>query len=455
MKRVLYLECFSGAAGDMLLGALLDAGLPEAGLREAIGSLGVDHDLRISKVVRAGVTATKLDVVPRTGRSGAAESGDGRHHSDTHGHHHHHGHGHHHDHAHDHDHDSAGGENAGAHRTLAEIRALIDRARLSTSVRQRAVALLTRLAEAEAAIHNVPIDEVHLHEVGAVDSIIDIVGCVWGLDWFKADVVASPLNVGSGQVRIAHGTFPVPAPATLRLLAGVPIYAEGPAVELTTPTGALLVAGYAGAFGTMPPMTVECIGYGAGTKDFSDRPNVLRVVVGTAATRPVMAVSANAEVVKIECEIDDMSPQIFGPVMDQLFAAGALDVFLTPVQMKKQRPGTLVTVISPVDRRERLSAILFRETTTIGVRYEHMRRETLDRRIETVETNVGSVRIKVASRDADVLSATPEFDDCLRLAKAAKVPLKSVQAEAMRAWLDRASGTRGAKRRGKRRARKV
>jgi uncharacterized protein (TIGR00299 family) protein len=297
--------------------------------------------------------------------------------------------------------------------------------------------MFQRLAEAEAAIHQVPIENVHLHEVGAIDSIIDIVGAVFALEWFGVDdIVSSPLNVGSGTVQIAHGTFPVPAPATLRLLSGVPVYSSGVPAELVTPTGALIVSTYARSFGPFPSMTVERIGYGAGTKDFDKAPNVLRVVIGERTIQHA-ASGASEQIVKLECEIDDMSPQLFGPVSDRLFAAGALDVFLTAVLMKKGRPGTLLTVLAPPDRREALCDLVFRETTTLGVRVEQVAREVLERRWEQVNIDGGMVRVKVASRRGEVVNAVPEFDDCLRIADATGRPVKAVQAEAYRAWFDR------------------
>jgi uncharacterized protein (TIGR00299 family) protein len=296
--------------------------------------------------------------------------------------------------------------------------------------------LFGRIGEAEAAIHETTLEHVHLHEVGALDSIIDIVGAVFALEWFGADeIVSSPLNVGSGTVQIAHGTYPVPAPATLRLLRGVPIYSSGPASELVTPTGALLVSAYARSFGPMPAMSVDRVGYGAGTKDFDGIPNVLRVVVGHRTGASMSAQEARG-ITEVCCEIDDMNPQLFGPLLDSLLAGGALDVFYTPVQMKKSRPGTLVTVLAPEGGRSVITEILFRETTTIGVRFHQVEREILDRRWQDVSVDGGVIRIKVAERDGVVLNAAPEFDDCVRVAAATGQPLKAVQAAALRAWLD-------------------
>ena len=326
------------------------------------------------------------------------------------------------------------GEPAGAgqhkHHHLKHIVAAIRRSALTAVSQDRAVQLFERLAEAEAAIHNTPVERVHLHEVGALDSIIDIVGAVYGFEWFGIeDIVSSPLNVGGGTVRCAHGVFPVPAPATARLLLNTPVYGNGTS-ELVTPTGALLVTAYAREFGPLPAMRLERIGYGAGDRDPKDAPNVLRMVLGERA-------AATAErIVTIECEIDDMNPQLFGPLMDRLSEAGALDVFYAAVQMKKNRPGTLVTVLAHPATREAIAAVLFAHTTTIGVRYQEMLRDRLDREIQSVETPVGPIRFKVATRDGRVLNAAAEFDDCARIASERGLPIKEVQAIATRAWLD-------------------
>jgi uncharacterized protein (TIGR00299 family) protein len=387
---MLYLDCFSGASGDMMLGALLDLGLPIDALKSALGSLAVDYaDITADRVSRAGVSATKFHLHETAAAPGAPQH---------------------------------------AHYHLKGIVNKIRRSALKPESQERAVHLFERLAEAESAIHDTPIEKVHLHEVGALDSIIDIVGAVYGFDWFGIDdIVSSPLNVGGGTVHCAHGEFPVPAPATARLLAGVPVYGKGTS-ELVTPTGALLVTGYARAFGPLPMMAIETIGYGAGDRDPKGTPNVLRILKGDRAA------GANEEVVvKIECEIDDMNPQLFGPLMEGLLQAGALDVFYTPVQMKKSRPGTLITVIGPPDRRHALTDLLFKESTTIGVRHEEVARTCLDRSVETVTTPYGDVRLKIARRNGQELNAAPEFDDCARLAAEHGVPVKAVQAAALKA----------------------
>ncbi len=326
------------------------------------------------------------------------------------------------------------------HRSLTEIAHLIGHSALSKPAKVRAISLFRRIAEIEADIHGVSLDDVHLHEVGALDSIIDIAGVVFALEWFGIDdIEASPLNVGSGTVDIAHGRFPVPAPATLRLLAGVPIYSDGPKMELVTPTGALLVSAYARRYGLMPPMTVERVGYGAGTRDTPASPNVLRIVIGERMASGGREATEEA-VVSIETEIDDMNPQLFSPATDRLFQAGALDVFLTPVFMKKGRPGTLLTVLAPVARREAILDVVFRETTTIGVRMHAVERETLERRWEEVDVPGGRVRIKVATRAGGVANVAPEFEDCAKVAEASGRPLKQVQADALHAWSDRNRG---------------
>jgi uncharacterized protein (TIGR00299 family) protein len=418
MARVLYFDCFSGAAGDMILAALLDAGLPLEALRNALGSLGVDHELVVERVMRGGIAATHVSVRDKQHNVSHAHQHAS---SDDHTH------------SHDPGDPQTSSHSHHEHRTLAEIAAIIDRSGVSAAGKARAKALFQRIAQAEASIHNMPLERVHLHEVGALDSIIDIVGAVFALEWFGADeIVSSPINVGGGTVQIAHGTFPVPAPATLQLLTGVPVYSSGLQAELVTPTGALIISDYSSSFGPLPAMVTQHIGYGAGAKDFPGAPNVLRVVIGERAHE-----ASASSIIQIECEIDDMNPQIFGPLLDHLLGAGALDVFYTPVQMKKNRPGVLITVLAPPDARETVSGILFTETTTIGLRYQTMTREVLDREVVTVETPVGGIRFKVAIRRGRVVNAAPEFEDCTRLAAEKGLPLKEVHALALAAWMKR------------------
>jgi pyridinium-3,5-bisthiocarboxylic acid mononucleotide nickel chelatase len=392
VSRVLYFDCFSGISGDMAIGAMLDAGLPLADLQAALGSLALgDAHVHATKVLRAGVSATKFSV-----------------------------------HEHPAGHDSV----QHSHRHLKGIFKLIDESALSASGRDRAKAMFQRLGEAEAAIHQMPVEKVHLHEVGALDSIIDIVGVVFAMEWAGADrIVCSPLNVGGGMVNSAHGLFPVPAPATLKILGDAPIYTGTVQKELVTPTGALIATTYAAAFGPLPAMTIERIGYGAGDRDDPSTPNVLRVLIGQSAD-----LRAGERVTVVECEIDDMNPQIFGVAMDRLYEAGALEVFYVPVQMKKNRPGTLLTVIAPPGKRAQIADVIFRETTTIGLRHHDVDRECLDREIVDVATPIGTVRFKVATRDGRVINATPEFEDCAKLAAANNLSVKDVQAIAIRAY---------------------
>jgi uncharacterized protein (TIGR00299 family) protein len=448
LGKTLYFDCFSGASGDMILGALLDLGLPIDALRGALGSLAIDHGaITAERVLRAGISATRfrLEEPEHTYVRAQSEPPSVLVHPDDDeaaGHYHGRGRRHHDGDRHDHvdggDSHAAGQwhshETAHGHHSLADIQQYIDRSGLSPEGKSRAAGMFRRLAEAEAAIHDVPLERIHLHEVGAVDSIVDIVGAVFGMEWLGAtDIVASPLNVGRGTVRCAHGVFPVPAPATVRLLQGVPIYSGAVAHELTTPTGALLVTHYAREFGPIPPMIVSRIGYGAGGRDVLEHPNVLRLLLGERHLE-----DSAERIVTIECEIDDMNPQLFGPLMDRLYDAGALDVFYAPVQMKKNRPGTLVTVVAPPEKRQPLSGVLFRDTTTIGVRYQEMHRERLEREIRTVVTPVGPIRFKIARRGGSIVNASPEFEDCARAAAERQMPIKDVQALAVRAWLEQA-----------------
>ncbi len=453
MRRVLYFDCFSGISGDMALGAMLDAGLPLEELRRALGSLTVSGcHLHAERVLRANVSATKFIVHEHEHPGGSAE------HSHAHA-----GHP-----AESAQHSAGSTQHPGGsiehptgslhhhrdHRSLPEIFALIDTSALSSGGRDRAKAMFQRLAEAEASIHQMPVEEVHLHEVGALDSIIDIIGVVFAMEWAAPDrIVCSPLNVGGGMVQSAHGVFPVPAPATVKLLGDAPVYSGAVQKELVTPTGALIATSYASSFGPTPAMSIERVGYGAGDRDDPKTPNVLRVLIGretaadaeTAADvgHPFRATTEAARVTVIECEIDDMNPQIFGVVMDRLYAAGALEVFYIPVQMKKNRPGTLLTVVARPDHRAQMADVIFRETTTIGLRHYDVDRECLQREIVTVETPIGAVRFKVSRRDGRVMNAVPEFEDCAKLAAASGLPVKEVQAIALNAYGGRGAGGSG------------
>ncbi len=398
----------------MLLGALVDLGLPLEALRAELLKLPLrGYALESHRVHRSGLHATKVDVVIE------GQPPD-RH---DHGHDHSHGeHAHHRAHAQDHDH-------AEPQRGVGEITELLNRSSLDSEVKARAAELFWRLAEAEASVHGTRPESVHFHEVGAIDSIVDVVGGVFGLRWLRADrFVSSPLNVGTGTVTMSHGTFPVPPPATARLVKGVPVYGAGEG-ELLTPTGALLVTSFASSYGPLPLFRPEGIGHGAGTRDTHGRPNVLRLIVGEEDTA-----STTDRVVVLETEIDDMSPQLFGPLTERLLAAGALDVYLTAIQMKKGRPGVLLTVLAAPAKREALEALLFTETTTLGIRRQEWDRTTLGRESVSVLTPYGTVQVKLGRRGEQVLNAQPEFDDCLRAAEQWKVPVKEVWAAALAAW---------------------
>jgi uncharacterized protein (TIGR00299 family) protein len=400
--KILYFDCFAGAAGDMILGALLDAGLPFDELKRALGSLAVEGwEVSADRVVKTGVTATKFRV---------------------------------HEHAH-----AGAGAQPHAHHHLKHIFAAIERSALSDAGKAKAITMFRRLGEAEAAIHGTTMEKVHLHEVGAIDSIIDIVGAVFALDWFAAGkIVVSPMNVGGGMVKSAHGVFPVPAPATIALVKDAPVYSSGIQAELLTPTGALILTEYASEFGPVPAMKIARVGYGAGDRELTETPNVVRVLVGEGIEPRTQDPGPKTQrVVVLECEIDDMNPQIFGALMDKLYAAGALEVFYAAVQMKKNRPGTLMTIVAAPEQRETMTEIVFRESTTIGVRYQELSRECLDREMVTVTTPLGPVRFKVARRGGRLFNAQPEFDDLAKLSEERGIPIKDVQALAQKAWLDR------------------
>jgi pyridinium-3,5-bisthiocarboxylic acid mononucleotide nickel chelatase len=392
-RRVVYFDCASGASGDMLLGAAVDLGLPLERLRAELQKLPLaGYRLEASRVTRCGLAATKVDVI-----------------AEPEGH---------------------------PHRHLRQILSLVDSSSLDAALKERVTGLFRRLAEAEAAVHGTTPEKIHFHEVGAVDSIVDIVGGSFALSWLEAGrFVASPLNVGTGTVTMSHGTFAVPPPATAKLVAGVPVYAAGEG-ELLTPTGALLVTGHASAYGPLPALRIERVGHGAGGRDTKERPNVLRLIVGQEDES-----EAGERVLVLETEVDDTAPQLLGPLLDQLLAAGALDAFFTPVQMKKGRPGVLVTVIAPVALRETIEELLFRETTTLGVRRQEWERTTLDRESATVATAYGPIRVKIGRRHGTVYNAWPEFDDCQRAAGERGVAVKEVLAAALAAWRAGHAGT--------------
>ncbi len=392
---ILYLDCASGVSGDMLLGALVDLGVELRLLRSRLGLLPVKgYTIASRRVTRSHFAARKVDVRVT-----------GRH----------------------------------AHRGLKEIRAIVEGSRLDTAVKRVSMEIFRRIVRAEARIHGIPEGRVHLHEVGAVDAIVDVVGAVAGVAELlgppgakgSGRIACSALNVGHGTVAMQHGRLPVPAPATAALLEGTPIYAAGPPAELVTPTGAAIVTTLAASFGAPPPMVIERIGYGAGDADFEGHPNVLRAMLGSSwpAGGP-----GGREVTVVECTIDDMNPQGYGYLMERLFETGAIEVFYTPVQMKKGRPGVLVTVICAATDLQPLARIIFDETTTFGMRYRTMGRIELERRSETVTTPYGRIRVKIASLEGRVAQAQPEYEDCRKAAARRRVPLETVRRAALAAW---------------------
>jgi pyridinium-3,5-bisthiocarboxylic acid mononucleotide nickel chelatase len=320
-------------------------------------------------------------------------------------------------------------------RGLKEIKAIIGKAAISESAKRSAIAIFEALGAVEAKIHNMDIESIHFHEVGAVDAMVDIVGAAVGADSLGVDeFVCSPLNVGGGTVKCAHGVFPVPAPATVELLAGAPVYSSGAQAEVLTPTGAAIVKTLASRFGTFPEMTIEKSGYGAGTRDFPGQPNVVRLTVGEAMSS-LASKTAREMISVLEANLDDLNPQVFGYVMDRLLEEGALDVFGMPVQMKKNRPGTLLTILCRPEDAAKLTQIIFAETTTLGVRSRLEQRQTLARRWVSVTTPWGDVRMKIASMNGAVTNYAPEYEDCRRIASERHLPLKTVMQEATTAYL--------------------
>jgi hypothetical protein len=339
--------------------------------------------------------------------------------------------------SHEHSHEPQHQHTHGRH--LSAIQKIITAATIPETAKQRALAIFQALGEAEAKIHNVPIEKIHFHEVGAVDAIVDIVCAAVGSDALGVDEwICSPINVGGGTVQCAHGRMPVPAPATVELLKGAPIYSNGIDKELTTPTGAAILKTLVTRFGSVPSYKIESAGYGAGTRDFPGHANVLRLTVGESFE---VAKTTTPEIISVlEANIDDLNPQVFGYVMDKLLEAGALDVFGVPVQMKKNRPGMLLTVLSRTEDSQRLARIVFTETTTLGIRRREERREVLLRRSQAVQTPWGEVSMKIANLNGTVTNYAPEYEDCRRIAAERGIPLKSVMQEAIRIYLDQQNG---------------
>lgn len=445
--RIGYLECFSGICGDMLLGALVDAGVPFGVLTETASALNVGARLEMRKVSRGGLAAIKVDVLTEgSEKQGPGVRGQGSEYE--HGHEHgDHTHG---DHTHgDHTHDEHAHEPGAAHhrhehaphRSLSTILSIIQAATLSEQVKQRSSRAFKLLGEAEAAIHSIPVEQVHFHEVGAVDTIVDIVCAAAGCEALGVDRwLSSPLNVGSGTVKCQHGTLPVPAPATLALLGDAPVYAAGPQMERVTPTGAAVLRMLDVAYGPLPAMRVKAHGYGAGGHDTPGEPNLLRLIVGEAEDEAAVT----EPIAVIETVIDDSTPQLLAYVSELLLEAGAWDVYRAAVQMKKGRTGVQLTVLSSPELAPALRELLLRETTTIGLRWRLENKMALAREFAEVETAWGKVRIKIARWSADsVANASPEYEDCRRIAREHAVPLKLVMQEAMRAYAEVARKVEG------------
>jgi uncharacterized protein (TIGR00299 family) protein len=456
--RIAYLDCFSGMSGDMFLGALIDAGVPAKLFEDAVAALDIGARLEISRVSRAGITATKVDVFVHGEKELPREvfleqqSRRKHEHEQDHAHDHDRGHKHAPEHvelrehnfsqsAHEgtragapapHEHDSHEHSHG---RGLKEIREIIGKASIDEGAKRTALAMFEALGKTEAKIHNNDIEKVHFHEVGAVDAMVDITCSAVGAHALGVDeFVCSPLNVGGGTVKCAHGVLPVPVPATVELLQGAPVYSSGIQVELVTPTGAAIVKTLVKRYSSFPAMTIEKSGYGAGSRDFSGHANVVRLTIGES--QPVLAQNTSQETISVlEANLDDLNPQVFGYVVERLLEAGALDTFALPVQMKKNRPGMLLTVLAKPEDAARLTQIIFMETSTLGVRRREEQRQTLARKWITVGTRWGDVRLKIGSLNGTVTNYAPEYEDCKKIAAEHHVPLKSVMNEAMEAYL--------------------
>jgi len=388
--KVAYFDCFSGISGNMILGALIDLGLDIEELRAELSNLPLQgYQLEARRVAKQGISAIYVDVV-------------------THG------------------------DEAETGRKLKDILNLIDQSALNEEIKGLSKQIFVRLGEAEAKIHNQDLSSVHFQEIGAIDTLIDILGSLIGLKLLGVERVScSPLNLGKGLARCSHGLLPIPAPITAELLKGVPVYSTDVEGELTTPTGAAIITSIATHFGGMPSLRIQKVGYGAGKMDLAI-PNLLRVFIGEAMEQAKDYTTE--EVTVLETNIDDMNPQFYDHIMESLLQAGALDVFLTPVQMKKNRPGTLLSVIIPRGQVEKLLDILFKESTTLGVRVSETRRLSLPRSFHLIKTKFGEIRVKVAHRGNSIIKMVPEYEDCKKAAKAYQVPISQVYAEVQRKW---------------------
>ncbi|HEY6190161.1 MAG TPA: nickel pincer cofactor biosynthesis protein LarC [Pyrinomonadaceae bacterium] len=387
--RILYFDCFAGASGDMILGALVGVGVDPHALTEQLALLDISgYEVEFDTTDRSGISATRAHV--RTGREHA-------------------------------------------HRHLGDILKIINDSRLDKRVKERASSIFTRLAEAEARVHNLPIERIHFHEVGALDAIVDVVGACIGFELLGVErFVSSPLHVGSGMVEMAHGRFPVPPPAVAELVKDAPVYATEIKGELLTPTGAAIISSVvAGSYGPLPKMKIAATGYGAGGREYENFPNVLRLMLGEGAES---VAQVDERLLMIESNIDDMSPQLFGYVMEKALAGGALDCFLTPVQMKKNRPGVLIQILCHPSMRDAMCELLFTETTTLGVRSYEVERRALERETARVETPYGPIDVKVARINGRVIKEMPEYEQCRAAALKSGAALRLIEAAALRAY---------------------
>jgi hypothetical protein len=433
--RIAYLDCFSGISGDMFLGAAVDAGVPFDKLQSVARALGIHAELVSHRLQRGGIAATKVDVLIAGKPDQPSEQvADQPAHSHPHAEHTH--------------------EAPHVHRGLKEIREIIARAAISESARAFALKAFTLLAAAEGKIHNLDPETIHFHEVGSEDAIVDIICAAVAVELIAADHwYCSALNLGSGTVKCAHGVLPVPAPATAELLRGAPVFSSGVQKELLTPTGAAILRALNVRFKPLPPLTITAAGYGAGARDFPGSPNVVRLTLGDSV--PVSSAPASSpqiweknftdRIAVLEANLDDMNPQLFSYVQQKLLAAGALDAFAVPVQMKKGRPGLIFTVLANPADAESLARILLTETTTLGVRTRHEQRFILDRRHVTVQSPWGPIRVKLGLLQGEVVNCAPEFEDCRSIAESTGVPLKTVLQEAMRLYFDSSAGPAAAK----------